>query len=53
MNSANQAALNVIIMKWMHLVSEGFIHKGNDEEAMLCLPTSLEHLGNNPGARRL
>lgn len=23
------------IMKWMHLVSEGFIHKGNDEEAML------------------
>lgn len=34
MNCANQAALNVIIMKWMHLVSEGFIHEGNDEEVI-------------------
>lgn len=34
MNSANQAPLNVIIMKWMHLVSKGFFHKGNDEEVI-------------------
>lgn len=34
MNGAYQAALNIIIMKWMHLVSEGFIHKGNDEEVI-------------------
>lgn len=23
-----------IIMKWMHLVSEGFTHKGNDEQVI-------------------
>lgn len=34
MNSANQAALMAIIMKWMHLVSEGFTHKGNDEQVI-------------------
>ena len=34
MYCANQAALNIIIMKWMHLVLEGFIHKGNDEEVI-------------------
>ena len=27
MNSANQAPLNVIIMKWMHLVSKGFFQR--------------------------
>lgn len=53
MNSANQAALNVIIMKWMHLVSEGFIHKGNDEEVISLSADLLGTLGNNPGARRL
>lgn len=34
MNSANQVVLNIIIMKWLHLVSKGFIHKGNDEEVL-------------------
>ena len=53
MNSANQAALNVIIMKWMHLVSEGFIHKGNEEEVITLSADLLGTLGNNPGARRL
>lgn len=47
MNGTNQAALNIIIMKWLHLVSQGFVHQGNDEEVMslslsLSLPTSWD-----------
>lgn len=34
MNGTNQAIFNIIIMKWIHLVSKGFIHKGNDEEVL-------------------
>ena len=53
MNSANQAPLNVIIMKWMHLVSKGFFQREMMRKLLLSPPTSLGHLGNNPGARRL
>lgn len=54
MNSANQAALNIIIMKWMHLVSEGFIHWGNEKEVIsLFADLLVGHLQNSHGARRL
>jgi hypothetical protein len=54
MNSANQAALNVIIMKWLHLVSEGFIHQGNEEEVIsLSADLLVGHLQNSHGARKL
>lgn len=54
MNSANQAALNIIIMKWMHLVSEGSIHWGNEKEVIsLFADLLVGHLENSHGARRL
>lgn len=54
MNSANQAALNIIIMKWMHLVSEGFIHQGNEEEVIsLSADLLVGHTQNSHGARKL
>lgn len=53
MNSANQAALNELAQADASGSEGSLIHKGNDEEAMLSLATSLEHLGNNAGARRL
>lgn len=54
MNSADQAALNIIIMKWMHLVSEGFIHWGNEKEVIsLFADLLVGHLQNSHGARRL
>lgn len=53
MNSANQAALNIIIMKWLHLVSEGFIHQGNEEEVIsLSADLLVGHLQNSSGARK-
>lgn len=49
MNSANQAALNIIIMKWLHLVSEGFIHQGNEEEVIsLFADLLVGHLTEQP-----